>query len=520
MGDEKKMTRRGFLKGAAAITGGGAAAMALSACSADIPANSEGVTQPKFDKEVDVCVVGGGFGGLVAAASAAEQGASTLLLEASTRVGSTALMSSGSFSASDSPTSVTRLIENAPLADPILGQAFVDAWPKLLEWLDDIEAPLVALERGGGAYYAYQFGGEPVPDGNIKFAKFMEDYAVSVGAEILLQTKAKSLVLDEGTVIGVVATKADGNELVIKAKNIVLACGGLQNNKEMRIKYISNHADLIASRGNPHNTGCGLIMAMQAGGVPSRSQGFFYGHPVPYVLQVAEDRKTWDDNITDDAWIGKANAIFTACQNSGVQYGIVVNMQGKRFFDESQNDLLLNQEIALQTFARAYEIIDSSMRTAHTGKAAVGGTEYLELIKQWGAPLYEANTIDELVDILAAEGVQKGNLLRTIAEYNAAVDTGTTALLEVPKVDANKAEKLEVGPFYAFAVVPGYSYSFGGVQVNAESQVVDANSNPIKGLWAVPGTAGGLQYKHLIGVLSTLLAMARVTGVSAGAASV
>lgn len=512
------VSRRDFLKGAGIAALGVASVSALSACDGSGSAAS---AAGNGDKSVDVLVVGAGIGGLISAASAAETGASVLVIDASTRAGSTALMCSG-FMTTHGSNSVEELRKNAPLTDPTLGQAFLDAWQPLLDWLGNIGAPLAESERKTvtGSYPIYQLGGEPAPGGNIAFASFLEEYAKGQGVEILYRTKAKRLVTgDTGAVEGVVALGGDGAAYKIAAKQVVLACGGTQNNKEMNVKYISPYADLMVSRGNPHDAGSGLMMAQEVGAVPSRSHGTFYGHPVPFGVEVTENRAQWDEDILDDGWIADANAIFTVAQNSGAQYGIVVNLEGKRFFDESQDDLLLNQAIARQRFARAFEVVDARIREAHTGTSPTTGTEYLDLLAEWGGTLFQAETIDELGDVLANEGVVKANLINTIEKYNAAVDDGSVASLEIPKSDETKAEKVETGPFYAFAVVPGYSFSFGGVKVNAEGRVVDADDDSIAGLWAVLGTAGGMQYDTYIGVISTMAAMGRATGLNAGSAA-
>lgn len=513
-----EQTRRCFLGSAGAVALGVAAA-GLSARATDARAEESGSDDgATWDKQADVLVIGAGFGGLTCTCAALDQGASVIMIDVSTRAGSTALMCSGLMTTHGS-NSVEELSANAPLTDAKLGQAFLDAWPQLLGWLESIGAPLAEEQRETetGSYPIYRFGAELAPAGNIIFANFLESYAKDNGADIMYQTKAKKLLTDEtGRVTGVKAIASDGSTLLIGAKNVILACGGTQNNKAMAAEYISPYADLMVSRGNPHDDGCGLAMAQEVGGVPSRGFGTFYGHPVPYGLEITEDRADWDANIVDDEWVGSVNAIFTVAQNSGVQYGIAVNLEGKRFFDESKDDLLLNQAIARQTFARAYEVLDANIRSEYTGMTAVdGGIDQLGVLEKWGGTLYQADTIEELADMLAAEGVVKANFLRSVQEYNDAVDAGTTADLEVPKANPTRAVKIEKAPFYAFAVVPGYSFSFGGVKVDTTGRVVDVSNDPIAGLWAVPGTAGGMQYDTYIGVLSTITAMSYVAGTEA-----
>lgn len=96
--------------------------------------------------------------------------------------------------------------------------------------------------------------------------------------------------------------------------------------------------------------------------------------------------------------------------------------------------------------------------------------------------MLEGATIEELADALATRGVTRSNFLRTVSEYNDAVDRGAVSELRIPKKNEAKAEKVVNGPFYAFAVVPGYSFSFGGVKTDTDGRVTDAVDDPIPGL--------------------------------------
>lgn len=504
-------TRRSLIKGIGVTAAVGAATNTV--VSTAMAAEN---AVPVWDKRADVVVIGAGFGGLIAAASALDEGASVLIVEASTRVGSSSLLCSGVMT-THGANSVEELAANAPLTDSELGQAFLDAWQPSLDWLAQIGAPLAEEIRKTetATYPIYRLGADMAPAGNIKYAQFFEDYVAERGAEILFKTKAKKLITDaDGAVVGVKALGPDG-PVKIGAKQVVLACGGTQNNKEMNVQYIAPYADLMVSRGNPHNRGCGLLMAKEVGGLASRSHGTFYGHPVAYGTHVTEDCTAWDESIVDDEWLARVNAFFTIAQNSGVGWGIAVNLNGERFFDESEDDLKLNQAIVNQRFACAYEIIDANIRDAHTGMTP-SGVDGIDLLKEWGVEVLEAQTIDELADMLAERGVVRSNFMRTIVEYNDAVGTGTVGELSIPKKLESHAEKVAEPPFYAFAVVPGYSFSFGGVKTDTDGRVVDMTDDPIPGLWAIPGTAGGMQYDYYIGVISTMTAMGHKAGSLAG----
>jgi tricarballylate dehydrogenase len=113
----------------------------------------------------------------------------------------------------------------------------------------------------------------------------------------------------------------------------------------------------------------------------------------------------------------------------------------------------------------------------------------------------KANTLEELADKL--DGVDQEGFLKTIAEYNEAVrkdipfnpnikDGRCTDGLAVRK--SNWANTLEEGPFEAYAVTCGITFTFGGLKINTNTEVQDVLSQSIPGLYAAGELVGGLFY--------------------------
>src|SRR3990172_4473676 len=83
------------------------------------------------------------------------------------------------------------------------------------------------------------------------------------GLEILLETRARELVQQDGRVAGLRAER-DGGDLFVKAPAVVLACGGFEWNEALRKQYLTG--PIFHSCSPPHsNEGDGLIMAMEMG---------------------------------------------------------------------------------------------------------------------------------------------------------------------------------------------------------------------------------------------------------------
>mgnify|MGYP001149505995 FL=1 len=113
----------------------------------------------------------------------------------------------------------------------------------------------------------------------------------------------------------------------------------------------------------------------------------------------------------------------------------------------------------------------------------------------------KADTLEELVGRL--EGVDQAAALEEIRAYNAAIrkdvafnpnvkDGRSTTGLKVNKT--NWANTIEDGPFHAFQVGCGITFTFGGLRVNENAQVLDVDMEPIEGLFAAGELVGGLFY--------------------------
>jgi tricarballylate dehydrogenase len=112
-----------------------------------------------------------------------------------------------------------------------------------------------------------------------------------------------------------------------------------------------------------------------------------------------------------------------------------------------------------------------------------------------------ANTIEQFAQKL--EGVNAAEFLKTIKEWNAAVRTdvpfnpnvkdGRCAQgLAVGK--SNWANTIDTPPFEGYAVTCGITFTFGGLRINNEAEVLNTDHQPIRGLYAAGELVGGLFY--------------------------
>jgi tricarballylate dehydrogenase len=138
-----------------------------------------------------------------------------------------------------------------------------------------------------------------------------------------------------------------------------------------------------------------------------------------------------------------------------------------------------------------------------------------------------ANTLEEFAEKL--EGVNAEQFLKTIAEYNAAVkkdvpfnpnvkDGRRTTGLAVDK--SNWANTIDTPPYEGYAVTCGISFTFGGVRINNDGEVLNTDYQPIRGLYAAGELVGGLFYFNYPGGsgLTSGAVFGKIAGMSAARA--
>jgi tricarballylate dehydrogenase len=297
------------------------------------------------------------------------------------------------------------------------------------------------------------------------------------GIEIWYSARAVSLIADDAGVHGVVVKRA-GKTTEVKAKAVVLAAGGFQANPEWRTRYLGPGWELAKVRGTRFNTGDAIRMALDIGAAPV---GNWSGcHAV-----------AWDRNAPEfgDLTVGDQ------FQKHSYPWGIYINAHGKRFVDEGADfrnytyakygRVILNQPGQF-----AWQIFDAKVK---------GQLRDEYRIKQ--VTRVTANTLEELVKKL--DDVDADAALAEIKAYNAAVRTDIpfnpnvkdgrcTTGLAVNK--SNWANTIDIPPFEAYAVTCGITFSFGGLRINTDAQVISTDGEPIPGLYAAGELVGGIFY--------------------------
>jgi len=320
------------------------------------------------------------------------------------------------------------------------------------------------------------------------------------GIDLWYSARAVGLIADDEGVQGV-RVKKDGKTVEVRAPSVVLAAGGFQANPEWRARYLGPGWELAKVRGTRFNTGDVIRMALDVGAAPV---GNWSGcHAV-----------AWERNAPEFGDL----AVGDQFQKHSYPWGVYVNALGKRFVDEGADFrnytyAKYGRVILGQPGQFAWQIFDAKV------KAQLRDEYKIRQVTK-----VTANTLEELCAKL--EDTDGKTALEELKAYNAAVrqdipfnpnvkDGRCTRGLAIPK--SNWANTLDTPPFEAYAVTCGITFTFGGLRINTEAQVISTDGAPIPGLYAAGELVGGIFYFNYPG--GTGLTNGAVFGRIAGASA-
>ncbi|WP_415403924.1 FAD-dependent tricarballylate dehydrogenase TcuA [Tateyamaria sp. SN3-11] len=298
-----------------------------------------------------------------------------------------------------------------------------------------------------------------------------------LGGTIRYNSAVTGLIRDGDRVTGVLV-----GDVPHEADAVILASGGFEASEALRARYIGPDWVKAKVRGTPMNTGDGLVMALEAG---AQDYGLFEGcHATPMDLHMANF-----GNL--DIPHGERKNYRKICYFLGV----MLNARGERFVDEGINFrnytyAQFGRAVLEQPGHFAWQVFDSKVFDLLYGEYHFHDAHFVE-----------AETLEALIPML--DGVDAAAAAETLAVYNAAVDAempfdptvldgkGTRGL---PLAKSNWAQRLDQGPFRAYPVTGGITFTYGGLKVSDNGAVLDTNGAEMPGLYACGELVGGVFY--------------------------
>ncbi|MDD2665676.1 MAG: flavocytochrome c [Methanocellales archaeon] len=481
------VSRRNFMKGfiIGAATVGGVAIL--------LQRVSEILMHRKWDKVMDVVVIGFGCAGAAAAIEAHDAGAEVILLEKESEPGGSTAICGGVIYAADTSFQKEYGVQDSPdemfkywmatgkgLNDPELVRVIADRSSENVDWLMGLGAKAVFFGFSGAEFLPEFAAATPPKPRGIKFEgegaglfKILNNAVLERKIEVLLETKAIELIVNtKREVIGVKA-EGKGEELYICAKKgVIITTGGFGHNREM-LKDYSPKGYKSISVNPPCNTGDGIRMA-RALGADLRVMHETIGVPGTEVPRLRR-------------------GVPVVAPSAGIDLpAIFVDKNGKRFVDESLyydylNEVFLDQEVA-------FLIFDDNVRK-------IGGSGVIQGIK-FGMSMIALGFTNEMDDEIKGGVVLQASTIRGLAMKIGVDPTELENTVEIFNENAKSGVDPEFGrarglgliktpPFYAIETRPAFFDTMGGVSINVKAQVLDVFNETIPRLYAAGRTTGG-----------------------------
>ena len=350
-----------------------------------------------------------------------------------------------------------------------------------IDWLDSIGAHLNNVSSFGGAsvkriHRPVDEEGKVIPVGSY-IVPILEENLKERGIEVLLNTTATAVMMDDDAAAGIEAEGENGEKITIRADAVVLATGGFGANLEKVVELKPELAGFMTTNA-PGALGQGIEIA-QAVGADTVDMDQIQIHPTV-----------------------EANTAALITEGLRGDGAILVNQEGERFTDEvGTRDAVSAAEIA-QTGSYSYLIVDQAMADASAviqGYISKGFT-------------VQGETYEELAKALE---IDPETFARTMNDWNECVKAkedkqfGRTSF----------AAPLDSAPYYAIKVTAGIHHTMGGLKIDPQAEVIDTQGNPIDGLFAAGEVTGGVHGANRLGgnAVADFVVFGRIAGQNAAA---
>ena len=428
----------------------------------------------------DVLIIGGGNAALCAAIAARRGGARVLVLEAAPKFyrGGNTRHTRNMRCAHDSATAtLSGPYSEAEFYDDLLqvtGGRTDEALARLMireskDMLGWIEQQGVRWQPSLGGTLSLGRTNSFFLGGGRAMLNALYTTAERLGVVVRYDSEVVALSVDSGT-FRLATVRSGGSEHEVRAAALVAAAGGFEANIPWMREHWGEAADNFLVRGTPYNTGTVLRLLLGHGVEP-------VGDPTQcHAVAIDARAPRFDGGI-----ITRLDCVV---------FGIVVNRDARRFYDEGEDVwpkryAVWGRLVAAQPGQIAWILFDQTSRDAFMPS------------------LYPPIAADSLGGLATTLGLDPSTLEATVAEFNAAVRPGTfdhtvlddcrTEGLTPPK--SHWARRIETPPYYAYPVRPGITFTYLGTRVDETARVRMGNGGPAANIYA----AGEIMAGNVLG---------------------
>jgi succinate dehydrogenase/fumarate reductase flavoprotein subunit len=422
---------------------------------------------------VDLLVLGGGMAGLSAAARAAGDGARVVLVEKGAAIGGSAAYAGFIWTAP----SVEVMRRVNPDADRRLADRVVEKYAEGMDFVRSLDVhvagPVTVLGYGRGS------------------ATDMANYLLACErivrdrGEVLVGAVVPRLLVEDGAVVGAEVETSAGERREVRAGHTLLATGGFGGDPDLRAELIGPAARDLPLRANRQSVGDGLRLGKSAGAAVGPPNAGFYGHLIPSHVPYTDPYEFIDLTFYHS------------------EHGLLINLEGRRFCDETVGDHLNALHVLDQPGARALMITDQRVHDQWMLAPYVEGVEApdkFQLAYKRGAWAAIAEDIEEF-EYLPEEWGYPGEAVRdALLEFNRQCAAGAPS----PPRELDAAPLVDP-PYYVIEVIPAITATWTGLRIDEQARVLDGDGQPIPGLLAAGSDAGGVFNRAYAGGLAAAL---------------
>ena len=430
--------------------------------------------------DLEVVVAGGGNAALCAAITAREQGAAVTLFESAPRnmrggntrhtrnlrashIGPLETLEE-SYSEDEFWDDILKVTHGN--TDEKLTHLMIKQSSSLMSWLKERDVHFQPALSGTLSLHrtnAFFLGG-----GKTLLNK-LYSHAEKIGVSVIYDSEVTSVSISNNRAHSIeVTTATDTTSYGIK--HLIAASGGFQSNEEWMREAWGEKADNFLIRGTPYNQGTLLKTLINAGAKT-------VGDPTQcHAVAIDARAPKYDSGIVS--------------RLDSVSFGIVVNQEGHRFYDEGEDFwpkryAIWGRLVAQQPGQIAYSIFDNKVK------------------EQFMPSIFPPIEGSSLEDLAAKLKIDPSILKATVEQFNRAVQQGDydsskldgKQTLGLSPDKTNWALTLDSPPFLAYPLKPGITFTYLGLKINERAEVLNTDDTPFDNVTA----AGEIMAGNILG---------------------